>query len=112
MIPKVYLIIAFLVLGDVLTTHISRIVFGEYFGELGLIANLLMRMLGESWAIAMFPIEFAIFSMTAFLFAKRNNLVRVTPSKKIPLAYLPAIALGLLVANNLVQLLIFTTSAS
>lgn len=40
---KLYLIVAFLVLADVITTHVSTIVFGEYFGEVGLIANFLMR---------------------------------------------------------------------
>ncbi|MGH9876333.1 MAG: hypothetical protein ACRD3Z_00750 [Nitrososphaerales archaeon] len=106
---KLYLVIALLVLGDVITTHISTIVFGEYFGEVGLIANLLMRTFGESWSLAMFPIELAIFGMTTFAFSKSNNSVRITITKKMPLTYFPAIALALIIANNLVQLLIFTT---
>lgn len=106
---KLYLVIAFLVLGDVITTHVSMIVFEEYFGEVGLIANVLMRTFEGSWQFAMFPIELGIFGMITYIFGKSNNSVRITSTKKLPLTYFPAITLALIIANNLVQLLIFKT---
>ncbi|MBI5133113.1 MAG: hypothetical protein HZA83_00210 [Thaumarchaeota archaeon] len=108
MIPsRIYLIIAFLVLGDVMTTHVNAIVFGERFGELGLIANFLMRMFGESWPFAMFPVEMTIFGIATFLFSRGSNALRIG-TKRLSLAYFPALALSMLIGNNLLQILIFT----
>lgn len=109
MIPKkLFMIIVSLVLGDVITTHVGTIVFGEYFGEIGLVANLLMKTIGDSWALAMFPIELAIFGMITFMFSRNKNAFHIS-KKKLSLTYLPAIALSLLIANNIIQILIFTT---
>ena len=106
---KLYLVITFLVLADVITTHVSTIVFGEYFGEVGLIANFLMRAFEGSWQFAMFPIELGMFGTITYIFGKSNNSVHITNTKKLPLTYFPVIALALIISNNLVQLLIFTT---
>lgn len=110
MIPsRIYLIIAFLVLGDVMTTHVNMIVFGERFGELGLIANFLMVYFGESWPFAMFLVEMVIFGTVTFLFSRGNNTLRIG-TKRLSLVYFPALALSMLIGNNLLQILIFTST--
>jgi hypothetical protein len=105
---KLYLTLAFLVLADVVTTHVSTVVFGEYFGEVGLIANFLMLTFEGSWQFVMFPIELGIFGIITYIFGRSDNSVHITSTKKLPLTYFPAIALALIIANNLVQLAIFT----
>lgn len=106
----VYLVISLLVLGDVLTTHVSSIVMGEHFGELGFIANFLMRTFGDSWAFLMFPIEFAIFGIVTYYFSRGNGQLRLVGSKKLPVAYMPAIALSLLILNNSAHIVLFVSS--
>jgi hypothetical protein len=105
---KLYLIVAFLVLADVITTHVSTIVFGEYFGEIGLIANFLMQTFEGSWQFVMFPIELGIFGIITYVFDRNNNSVHITSTKRMPLAYFPTIALSLIISNNLIQLVVFT----
>ena len=103
---SIYLIIALLITCDILTTYTAKIVLGQRFGEVGLIANLLMRAFGGNWPLAMFLTEFAVFGITTYFFARSNSSMKML-KWRLPMAYLPALTLLTLVANNSVVIMAF-----
>lgn len=105
-LSNLYSVIGFLVLWDVMTTYINMFILAESFGEYGLIANIMIHMFGWAWGIVMLPIEFAIFALITYLFSKSNHIIKVG-RKNISLKYLPAIALAVIIINNLANLTLF-----
>jgi hypothetical protein len=103
-----YIIIGCLVVGDVLTTYTAKIVMGEYFGEVGLVAGQLMKVFNDDWPLYMFLAEFSIFGATTFFFAKSKSMVKMI-KWKVPIAYMPAITVLTLIANNSVLIVLFAT---
>jgi hypothetical protein len=103
-----YVLIGCLVVGDVLTTLTAKAVMGDAFGEVGLVANLMMGAFHEQWPICMFFSEFAIFGVTTFFFAKSKNTLKMI-RWRIPIAYLPALTILTLVANNSAIIVLFLT---
>lgn len=101
-----YAVIGFLVLWDVMTTYINMFVLADKFGEYGIIASIMMQPFGWAWGLAMLPIEFAIFVLITYLFSKGGHTIRIGRIK-IPLRYLPAIALGVIIINNIANLVLF-----
>jgi hypothetical protein len=81
-------------------------ILAESFGEYGLIANIMIHMFSWAWGIVMLPIEFAIFALITYLFSKSNHIIKVG-RKNISLKYLPAIALAVIIINNLANLTLF-----
>ena len=105
-LSSLYAVIGFLVLWDVLTTYINMFVLADKFGEYGIIASIMMQTFGWAWGLAMLPIEFGIFAFITYIFVKSNHIVRIGRIK-IPLKYLPAIALGVIIINNIANLVLF-----
>jgi|GEM_PF-6118536 len=107
-LSSLYAVIGFLVLWDVLTTYINMFVLADKFGEYGIIASTMMQTFGWAWGLVMLPIEFVIFALITYLFSKDDHTVRIGRIK-IPLRYLPAIALGVIIINNVANLVLFMT---
>ena len=103
---RLYLIIGILILSDVTTTYLAKIVLGPRFAEMGLIANSLMKVFGNNWPVAMFAAEFAVFGATTYWYSRGNKVMKLR-WLKVPMAYLPALALVALVANNSTVILAF-----
>ena len=81
-------------------------VLADKFGEYGIIASITMQTFGWAWGLAMLPIEFGIFAFITYIFLKSNHILRIGRIK-IPLKYLPAIALGVIIINNIANLVLF-----
>lgn len=105
-ISNLYSVIGFLVLWDIMTTYINMSILSDKFGEYGLIANMLMKLFGDVWGVAMFPLEFAIFGLLTYAFSKGNRIIRIR-NVRLELRHLPALALGVLVVNNVTNLALF-----
>ena len=103
---RLYLVIGILIVCDVMTTYTAKVVLGPRFGEMGLIANSLMKTFGSNWPVAMFLAEFAVFGVTTYWYAKGDRVMKLF-RLKVPMAYLPALALLALVANNSTVILAF-----
>lgn len=101
-----YSFIGFLVLWDVMTTYVNMFVLANKFGEYGLIAKIMMQLFGWAWGLAMIPIESAIFVLITYLFSKSNYAIRMG-NVKIALKYMPAIALAIIIINNVTNLALF-----
>jgi hypothetical protein len=110
-LSSLYAFIGFLVLWDVLTTYINMFVLADKFGEYGIIASITMQTFGWGWGLVMLPIEFGIFAFITYIFAKNNHLLKIVRIR-IPLKYLPAIALGALIVNNIANLVLFMILSS
>lgn len=107
-IEVLYVLIGCLVVGDVLTTLTAKAVLGSAFGEVGLVANLLMGVFHEQWPVYMFFSEFAIFGATTFFFARSKSTFKMI-KWRMRIAYMPAITLLTLIANNSVIIVLFLT---
>jgi hypothetical protein len=105
-LSSLYAFIGFLVLWDVLTTYINMFVLADKFGEYGIIASIMMQTFDWAWGLVMFPIEFGIFAFITYVFAKSNHILRIGRIK-IPLKYLPPIALAVIIINNITNLVLF-----
>lgn len=101
----IFLILGCLVIGDISTTLMAQIAMGEKFGEVGLVANFLMKTFGTNWPFYMFLSEFALFGMTTFFFMK--NTVEMF-GWKMPISYLPVMTVLTLVGNNTGYILVFS----
>jgi hypothetical protein len=104
---KHYPILALLVVGDIMTTYVSKMIMGEHFGELGFVASRLMNTFGAAWPFWMFLAEFSIFALTAFFFSNSKGVMKFF-RWKIAVKNLPAHTLLSLIANNLIMILYFT----
>lgn len=105
-LSNLYSVLGFLVLWDVMTTYMNIFVLADKFGEYGIIANIMMQLFGWSWGLAMIPIEFAIFASLTYVFSKSKDVIKIG-KLKVRLRYLPAIALAVIIVNNVANLVLF-----
>jgi hypothetical protein len=91
-----------------MSTYAAQLVMGKYFSEVGLVAGFLMKVFHNEWPLAMFLTEFTIFGATTFFFAKSKSTFKMI-KWRWPIAYLPALTVLTLVANNSALVLLFAT---
>jgi hypothetical protein len=94
---------------DVLSTFAASIVMGRFFVEVGLVANVLMSVMPDSWPVLMFFVESIMFGTVAFFMTRgKSGISSLKVLRwKLPLGYLPSIALSFLVLNNTMLVIIF-----
>src|SRR5262245_20383998 len=95
---------------DVLSTYGASIVLGRLFLEVGLVAGFLMKLSPDSWPVFMFISEAIIFSGVGFFLTRGKNVKSSIKVSRwnVPLAYLPALTLLVLVLNNTILIAIFS----
>ncbi|MEO9320858.1 MAG: hypothetical protein ABI361_09310 [Nitrososphaera sp.] len=105
--PQRLLILALLVMGDIGTTVIAQYVLRENFVEMGSINSIFIKQFDGYWYIVGYPVELAIFGITAILF------FTVWPDKLLNLKFvrldmwgLTYVQLVILIANNSIAIII------
>lgn len=58
----------------------------------------------------MFPIELSIFVLATYVFGRSKNAVHINSTRKFPVMYFPVAALAFLIGNNLIQIVLFTST--
>ncbi|MEO9321157.1 MAG: hypothetical protein ABI361_10825 [Nitrososphaera sp.] len=105
---KIIAVVGGLAFMDVLTTYAASLSLGARFGEMGLVSGYLIRSFPNTWPYFTFWSELAVFGLTALYFARKGSSSSVKFARySLPLAYLPSLALVMLISNNSLVVLLF-----